>query len=95
MKVLFSAAFLLLSSAPVVAHASGRCLTADAGIDQIRLMVAAIASSSDSGAVRFRAENGLPRVDSSAVAFVSDSTICAQASAALLLPLEGSKGFLP
>ena len=72
-----------LISSSVSAQSGGGCLPRSAGASHVRDAIARIVSSRDTLAVRFRADNKLPAVDSSQVSLVRDSTTCARASLAL------------
>lgn len=65
------------------APTSGPCFGSVPGLSNVSALIADLVSSTDTTAVRFRAKNYLPRVESVDVTLVTDSTICKRASAAL------------
>lgn len=83
MKWLLAVISSALITSPVTAQSGGGCLARSTGASHVRDAIARVVSSRDTLAVRFRAEKKLPRVDSTHVSLVRDSTTCARASLAL------------
>ena len=70
------------AAAKAATPSSGPCRPVDAAATHFRQFIASVASGTDSLSVKQRLSFNMPTASDTAIVFVSDSTICAQAAAA-------------
>ena len=83
MRLIVAVLMNALVTSPLAAQSRGACLASSPGVSQVRDAIANLVTSSDTLAVRYRAEKNLPVVKAARVTVVSDSATCARASFAL------------